>query len=93
MKKSITVKVSNWTELLPIINNNVDFARFSIRKLNNKTNLLIFAGAVVAYRIGKEIYDLKAEVEMLKNSRVDANYWSETLEHPDSSEEGEPDVT
>lgn len=99
MKKSIAVKVSNWTELLPIINNNVDFARFSIRKLNNKTNLLIFVGAVAAYKAYNRISKLEAEIEMLKNNQVDANeteysnYWSETLERPDSSEEGEPDVT
>lgn len=88
MKKSITVKVSNWTDLLPIINNNVDFARFGIRKLNSKTNLLIFVGVVAAYSAYNRINKLEAEIEMLKNNQV-----TEYSNYSDSSEEGEPDVT
>lgn len=90
MKKSITVKISNWTDLLPVINNNVDFARGQIGRLNRKTNLLIFVGVVAAYKAYNRINKLEAEIEMLKNNQVDANkteysnYWSE---------EGEPDVT
>jgi len=88
--RAVNVKVSNWTDLLPIINNNVDFARFGIRKLNSKTNLLIFVGVVAAYSAYNRINKLEAEIEMLKNGQVDAN---ETEHSSYWSEEGEPDVT
>lgn len=98
--RAVNVKVSNWTDLLPIINNNVNFARFGIRKLNSKTNLLIFVGVVAAYKAYNRINKLEAEIEMLKNRGESEptimnndEYSAAEFERTAAVSEGEPDVT
>ena len=42
----------------------------AFNKLNSKTNMLIFAGIIVAYRLGKKNYELKKRVEALEEAQA-----------------------
>lgn len=43
----------------------------AFNKLNSKTNLLIFVGAVVAYKLYKRNYELKKRVEALEVAQAE----------------------
>lgn len=45
----------------------------AFNKLNSKTNLLIFVGAVVAYKLYQRNYELKKRVEALEVAQAKAN--------------------
>lgn len=45
----------------------------AFNKLNKKTNLLIFVGAVVAYKLYQRNYELKKRVEALEVAQAKAN--------------------
>ena len=74
---SRTTTVSCLRELTRLHNHNImhlneqnKIINKAFNKLNSKTNLLIFVGVVVAYRLGKKNYELKKRVEALEEAQA-----------------------
>lgn len=75
---SRTTTVSCLGELTRLHNHNMlhlneqnKIIQMSFSKLNKKTNLLIFVGAVVAYKLYKRNYELKKRVAALEEAQAE----------------------
>lgn len=73
-----TTTVSCLGELTRLHNHNMlhlneqnKIIQMSFNKLNKKTNLLIFVGAVVAYKLYKRNYELKKRVAALEEAQAE----------------------